>query len=141
VVAAGLSVARPPLPVDVVEPAEAAPAAYGAAPAEPLRAAAKKHLRGLGNRLPPHMRIGKDRVSEGVLEHLSTLLERHELVKVKLLDAAPGEALEVAGALCAGTGAELVHEIGGVILLFRRSTRDPVIVLPGERRHPPRLGG
>ncbi len=139
-VAAGLSVGRAPLPLDLVEPEAPAPA-YAAAPAEPLRAAAKKHLRGLGNRLPPHMRIGKDRVSEGVLGHLATLLERHELVKVKLLDAAPGEALEVAGALCAGTGAELVHEIGGVILLFRRSTRDPVIVLPGERRRPPRLGG
>lgn len=139
-VAAGLSVGRTPLPVDIVAPEAPAPA-YGAAPAEPLRAAAKKHLRGLGNRLAPHMRIGKDRVSEGVVDHLSGLLERHELVKLKLLDAAPGEAAEVADALCAATGAELVHEIGGVMLLFRRSTRDPVIVLPGERRHPPRLGG
>lgn len=139
-VAAGLSVGRAPLPVDVVAPEAPAPA-YAAAPAEPLRAAAKKHLRGLGNRLAPQMRIGKDRVSEGVIDHLSGLLERHELVKLKLLDAEPGEAAEVAGALCAATGAELVHEIGGVMLLFRRSTRDPVIVLPGERRHPPRLGG
>lgn len=126
---------RRTLPVDVVAPDAPAPS-YAAMPAAPLRAAAKKHLRGLGNRLSPQMRIGKDRVSEGVIDHLSGLLERHELVKLKLLDADPGEAAEVAAALCAATGAELVHEIGGVLLVFRRSTRDPVIVLPGERRHP-----
>ena len=99
-----------------------------------LRAAAKKHLRALGNPMQPDMRIGKERVTEGVISHLDGLLFKQELVKIKVLDAEAGEAVSVAEALCAGTDGQLVHDIGGTLLIFRRNRRDPVILLPGERR-------
>ena len=102
-----------------------------------LRAAAKKHLRALGNPMQPDMRIGKERVTEGVLSHLNGLLDKKELVKIKVLDAEHGEALTVAEALCASTDGQLVHDIGGMLLIFRRNQREPVIHLPGERRPKP----
>ena len=118
-------------------PAVAAPEA----PLDPntglLRAAAKKHLRALGNPMQPDMRIGKERVTEGVLSHLNGLLHKQELVKVKVLDAESGEAESVADALCAGTDGQLVHDICGTLLFFRRNKREPVIHLPGEKRPKP----
>lgn len=93
----------------------------------------KRHLRGLAHSKDPIARIGSKRVTEGVIAHVDDLLEQHELVKLRLLDAEREEVEEARDALVDATGAELVQMIGGTLVLFRRRAHEPEIRLPGER--------
>ena len=83
----------------------------------PLQA---RHLRGLAHHLEPIMRIGSDRVSEGVVGHIEELLEARELIKVRMLDAEKAEVAEARESIVAATGAAVVHTIGGTLVLYRR---------------------
>lgn len=89
----------------------------------PLTGNQKRHLRGLGHHLDPVVLLGKEGLSDAVLAKIGVELENHELIKVK----APGED---AVALAERCRAELVQRIGHVVLLYRRRSKDPEIVLP-----------
>jgi RNA-binding protein len=79
----------------------------------------KRHLRGIGQGLDVRASVGKAGVSEAFVATVRELLDRHELVKVRLLagpgkwrDALAGQIAEAAGALCAGV-------VGRTALLYR----------------------
>ena len=93
----------------------------------------KRHLRGLAHGMDPIARIGSKRVTEAMIAHVDELLESRELVKLRLLDADKEEVEEARDALVEGTGAELIHLIGGTLVLFRRRAHEPEIRMPGER--------
>ena len=99
----------------------------------PLDNRALRHLRGLGHHLEPIARIGSKRVTDAVIAHVDELLEARELIKLRLLDADREEVEEARDQLLAGTSAELVQMIGGTLVLFRRRSHEPEILLPGER--------
>jgi RNA-binding protein len=83
-------------------------------------------LRGLGHHLQPVVQIGKDGISEGLLSAIATVLEQHELVKLKLLETVPGDRHELATELAKQCRAALVQVIGRNVLLFRpRPLTDP----------------
>ena len=79
----------------------------------------KRHLRGIGQGLDVRASVGKAGVSEAFVATVRELLDRHELVKVRLpagpgkwRDALAGQIAEAAGALCAGV-------VGRTALLYR----------------------
>jgi RNA-binding protein len=85
-----------------------------------------KQLKAIGHKLHPVVTIAGKGLSENVLAELNRALNDHELIKIKLAvgDKAAREA--VAQELCAATKSKLVHSIGGVILILRRSAEpDP----------------
>ena len=85
-----------------------------------------KQLRAIGHKLHPVVTIAGKGLSENVLAEINRALNDHELIKIKLAvgDKAAREA--VADELCSATNSELVHSIGGVILVLRRSAEpDP----------------
>ena len=70
----------------------------------------KKYLRKLGMDYKSLFQIGKDGLSDNLMDTLSDSLEAHELVKCNLLKT------------CArATGSEVVHIVGHTFLLYRRS--------------------
>jgi len=80
-------------------------------------------LRGLGNALDPVMQIGKDGFSENSKETLHGLLEARELVKIRVLnncDISPKDMMKL---ICSQTGAEPVQVIGGILIVYRRSSK------------------
>ncbi|MGZ0654821.1 YhbY family RNA-binding protein [Coraliomargarita sp. W4R53] len=50
---------------------------------EPITSAEKKELRGIGQRLKPHVHIGKQGLSETVLAELETALLKNGLIKIR----------------------------------------------------------
>lgn len=49
-----------------------------------LKGSQRKYLRGVAHGYKPLVQIGKERLSESVLDAIDTALEAHELVKVKI---------------------------------------------------------
>ena len=80
-------------------------------------------LRGLGNALDPLMQIGKEGVTENVLESANLLLEARELVKIRVLKNADESTRTVAEEVAGRLGAEVVQVIGNNFILYKVSTR------------------
>ncbi len=80
-------------------------------------------LRGLGNALDSVMQIGKDGVSENVVESVNLLLEARELIKIKVLKNCDLTPKDVANEIVSKLDAEIVQVIGNTIIFYKKSTR------------------
>ena len=89
----------------------------------------KRYLRGLGHHLKPVVWIGQHGLTDAVLGEIGLALDSHELIKVKVA-ADREERATITQHVCAATGAELIHAIGQMIVLFRRNPKKPKVALP-----------
>ena len=80
-----------------------------------------KYLRKLGMDYKSLFQIGKDGLSDNLMDTLSDSLEAHELVKCNLLKTCPVDVREAAIECASATGSEVVHIVGHTFLLYRRS--------------------
>jgi len=95
-----------------------------------LTSAQTRFLRGQAHGLKALMQVGGKGITPALVAELDQVLERHELVKVKVgaddRDARDAMIAELAGQ----TGAALVQRIGHTATLYRPSKESPAIVLP-----------
>ncbi|HKJ83161.1 MAG TPA: ribosome assembly RNA-binding protein YhbY [Mariprofundaceae bacterium] len=84
-----------------------------------LSSSEKKALKARAHHLKPVVRIGQKGVTDTVVEETAQCLERHELIKVHVQEGERDERMACARELASATGAELVHYIGKVFVLFR----------------------
>lgn len=92
----------------------------------------RAHLRSLAHRLKPVLQVGADGVTDPVLASVEEAFNTRELLKVKVLDGAPGDVDETADAIRDGlAGVEVVQTIGKTIVLYRSFPDEPGIDLPG----------
>ena len=96
----------------------------------PLKGKQRRYLRALGHALDPVVRVGKDGITDGLVNAVSATLTDHELVKVKLLEEAPEDRKEASRQLAQRCEAHEIQIIGRSILLFRPHPTDPRIVVP-----------
>ena len=95
-----------------------------------LTNAQNRFLRGQAHGLKALMQVGGKGVTTALVAELDAVLERHELVKVKVA-AEDREARDAMIAELAGqTGAALVQRIGHTATLYRPASERPAIVLP-----------
>lgn len=95
-----------------------------------LTAAQNRFLRGQAHGLKALMQVGGKGITPALLAELDEVLERHELVKVKV-GAEDREARDaMIATLATQTGAALVQRIGHTATLFRPSREKLAIVLP-----------
>jgi RNA-binding protein len=87
----------------------------------PLDPELRKRLRGIGHALHPVVTVAGNGLSEAVCAELERALHDHELVKVKLAIADRTQRRETAAELCTRLRAELVQEIGKIVLVYRRN--------------------
>jgi len=85
-----------------------------------LDAAQKKKLKQEAHHLKPLIRVGQKGVSETLIAETDACLERHELIKVHIATGERDERAAQAGELVAKLGAELVHSIGKVFIVYRK---------------------
>ncbi|WP_317930198.1 YhbY family RNA-binding protein [Halioxenophilus sp. WMMB6] len=81
----------------------------------------RKLYRAIGHKLKPCVTIAGNGLSEGVVDELFRALRDHELIKVKLAIAERDERKALIENITAETGAEVIQEIGKVVLLFKKA--------------------
>ena len=89
----------------------------------------KRYLRGLASCDKTIFQIGKDALSDNLIEQVDHAIEARELVKISVLKNSPVDIEETSFDLARLTDSELVQIIGRTIVLYRPS-RNPKIVLP-----------
>jgi len=76
------------------------------------------------------VRVGKGRLTEGIVEETKHSLEAHELIKVRIESDDAAERREIAARLAAETGSEIAGTIGKLAILYRARDEKPKIKLP-----------
>lgn len=89
-----------------------------------------KFLRARCHALHPVIMLGQKGMTDELLNELDLALDHHELVKIRLSVDDREQRRELAGQICARTGAEAVQSIGKTLSVYRRNRNDPVIDLP-----------
>ncbi|HEX6134267.1 MAG TPA: YhbY family RNA-binding protein [Longimicrobiales bacterium] len=88
-------------------------------------------LRSLAQSIKPILQVGRDGVTDALARTVLDALNNRELLKVKVLETAPGSPQELGDALVASVpDAQLVQVIGRTIVVFRRNPAKPEITLP-----------
>ncbi len=90
----------------------------------------KKFLAGCGQKLEATVSVGKAGLTDAVVMQISQMLDRHELVKVRL---AADDRKEAAAAIASATGACCVSVVGRAAVLYRPNADLPA----GKRIHLP----
>jgi RNA-binding protein len=108
------------------------PPRRGESRAEPgtLSGKAIRHLRGLGHHLDPVVQIGKDGITDALVNATREALHAHELVKVKVGSEAPLDRKAAGEELATRSGSMLAQTLGRTFLLYKRHPNRPKIVLP-----------
>lgn len=83
----------------------------------------RSNLNGLAQKIDSICQIGKNGITDNVVESISTALEARELVKVTVLNNIDVDIREVADEVANKLGAEVVSTIGRKIILYRRSNK------------------
>lgn len=83
----------------------------------------KVKLRGKAKLMEPLVRIGKNGITDSVVEQVRRLLVKRELVKIKFLRSFIDNNDRKAGSkrLAAKLGAELIDQVGFVLVLYRKA--------------------
>ena len=89
----------------------------------------KRDLKSLASTLTIRYQIGKNEISETLIDMLNKALTAHELIKIDVMKGCSLPIMEVALDLSNRLNAELVHVMGRVIILFRRNKENPKIKL------------
>jgi RNA-binding protein len=90
----------------------------------------RRYLRSLGHHLDPVVLVGKDGLSQGLVEAVDDALEQHELIKIRVGEAAGPDRHRICEGLAQACSAELAGVLGRTALLYRRRAEKPTIVLP-----------
>ena len=86
----------------------------------------RPYLRSMANTMDPVLYIGKEGVTQGVVQQAWDALEARELIKVAVQREAPFEtAREACGELCERTHAEPVQCIGMKFVIYRSARKGP----------------
>ena len=90
----------------------------------------RSYLRSLAHQLDPLVYIGKNDLTDNILNEIDTCLEHRELVKIKIQESCLLDPKETANEVAAKLGAEFVQAIGRKFVLYRESKDYRQIVLP-----------
>ena len=90
----------------------------------------RAYLRSLAKNLSPIYQIGKNGISEKLIQGVSEALEANELIKITVLETAPDEIQNLANQLANDTSSLVVQTVGNKITLFRKRMKNSKIEFP-----------
>ena len=83
----------------------------------------RAELRAKANGLDVTLIVGKEGITDTLIESAGILLESKELIKGKVLETAGLTAREASDQICAATGADGVQCVGSKFVLYRKSKK------------------
>ncbi len=89
-----------------------------------LNSKQRAFLRSEAQTMNPVVNVGKEGLTDGVVEHLNAALESHELVKVRFQNS-KDQVMEISRALEEKTGSVIVATTGFTTVFFRQDEKDP----------------
>ena len=89
----------------------------------------RAYLRGLANSLEPVLIVGKEGVTDNVVQEAENALRTRELLKGRVLETALMTAREACDVIAERVGADGVQAIGSKFVLYRKNTD-----IPDEKR-------
>lgn len=99
----------------------------------PISDKQRRWLKAQAHHKKPVVGVGHSGVSERLLAELEMALAHHELLKVKVAAGDRDLRDGLIAQMVEATGAELVHRIGNVAVLYRANPRKRApLVLPGD---------
>jgi len=87
----------------------------------------KRDLKALASQLTIKYQIGKNEISDSLIDVLNKALTAHELIKIDVMKGCSLPIMEIALDVSNRLNAELIHVMGRVIILFRRNKENPKI--------------
>jgi len=81
----------------------------------------KSYLKSLANKEKAVFQIGKDGLSDNMIQGISNGLKANELLKFTVLKTCPVDIREIAFDLAAATNSEVVQIIGRTAVLYRHN--------------------
>ncbi|MFI3207282.1 MAG: YhbY family RNA-binding protein [Clostridia bacterium] len=95
----------------------------------------RAYLRSLAVDLDTVLMIGKGGMSAEIITQAEDVIAKRELIKGKVLvETCPISPREAADEIAEKTNSEVVQVIGSKFVLYRKNEKEPVIVLPKQRR-------
>lgn len=88
----------------------------------------RKYLRGLAHHIRATVQVGRQGVTDEVVQAVNRELLQHELIKVKMHEPADKKAM--ANGLAERTEAAMCGLIGHVVILYRPHPEEPQLELP-----------
>lgn len=90
----------------------------------------RAYLRSLANKIDAIFQIGKNGINDNLIKQLNDTLEARELIKITVLETAPGSAKSLSFEISEKTNSIVVQVIGNKITLFKKRKKDSKIELP-----------
>ena len=81
----------------------------------------RQSLKAQAHHLKPVILLGAKGLTEAVIAETHSVLQTHELIKIKINGAAKEDRLAMANELCQQLKAELVQMIGYTIIIYRKN--------------------
>lgn len=83
-------------------------------------------LRAIAQKTEPLVLIGKGGISDTVLESINLLLDKRELIKIRLLQNSGLDGRPASDLICQKLGADGVQCIGNIVVIYKRSNRKDI---------------
>ncbi len=90
----------------------------------------RAYLISMASKINPIFQIGKASLTPEIVTAVDAALEKRELIKISVLKNCFDNPKEIAQMLAERTHSQVVQVIGKKIILFRVSSKKPVIELP-----------
>lgn len=81
----------------------------------------RAYLKGLANNINPSIQIGKEGLTDTILDELETHLEYRELIKISVLENSPVFVDEIVDEIIEKTNSEFVQKIRSKLIIYRES--------------------
>ena len=92
----------------------------------------RAYLKSLAMKLDASFLVGKDSLTDGIIDAIDEHLEANEIIKIGVLKNCADDPRMIAEAIAAATDAEVVQTIGKKMVLYRQAkeTKDRKVMLP-----------
>ena len=90
----------------------------------------RSYLKSISNKLKAIFQLGKGGIDDNFFKQIDEALENREIIKISILESSGFETREASEIICDKLKCEGVLAIGNKLVIYRKSEKNPKIVLP-----------